>query len=79
MPLYKVQIRKCLASPKQSCRFEAEVGDTVLVRREDGSYFEAVVRAIPTPDRVTVTFEQGIHSIDKTIPVAEIAALVLGD
>jgi hypothetical protein len=72
----KINIKQCCHSPTQQYRFDAEIGDRVLIRRDDGSYVEAVIQDIPSPSNVTVMLIQGEQI---TIPVAEIAVLMLGN
>ena len=71
-----IRIKQCCHSPTQKYRFDAEIGDRVLIRNGDGTYVEAVIQAMPSAGNVAVTLTQGGQT---TIPVASIEILMLGD
>lgn len=71
-----IRIKQCCHSPTQQYRFDAEIGDRVLIRHDNGTYFEAVIQTVPSAGNVAVTLTQGGET---TIPVASIEILMIGD
>ncbi len=71
-----IRVKNCCHSTNQASRFDAIVGDHVLVRRDKDVYLEGVIHAIPSAGGVTVTLFQGDQI---TIAAADIAALIIED
>lgn len=71
-----IKVKNCCHSPKQTSRFDAVVGDHVLVRRNMGVYLGGVIHSIPSVGDVTVTLFQGDQI---TVTAADIAAIIIED
>jgi hypothetical protein len=75
----KINIKECCHSPSNSARFDAVVGDVVLIRRGEGVYVEAIIRAIPSPSHIIVADQHNAASGEKEVEISEIVALMLDD
>ena len=71
-----IKVKNCCHSTKQASRFDAVVGDHVLVRRDMDVYLGGVIHSIPSVGNVTVTLFQGDQI---TVTASDIAALIIED
>ena len=71
-----IKIKQCCHSSTQKYRFNAEIGDRVLIRCDDGNYIEATIQFISPDDNVTVTLMNGKKI---KIPAEKISVLMLND
>lgn len=74
-----IKVKECCHSPNSAVRYDAVVGDVLLIRRSDGMYVEATIRAIPSSLSVIVAELWDTESIEKEVSISEVAALMLGD
>ena len=74
----EIKVASCMASPHQTPRFRAIVGDTILVKI-NGTFHEAVIAAIGSPSSVTVEWSSFSASLPTEISNSLITALVLCD
>lgn len=74
-----IKVKECCHSPNRAVRYDAVVGDVLLIRRSDGMYVEATIRAIPSSLSVIVAELWDTESIEKEVSISEVAALMLGD
>lgn len=72
-----IHVKMCCSSLGQSVRFDAGVGDTVLIRQGD-YYLQAIINSILSPTQVTVYC---VSEPDKLLKVGldSIAAIFIGD
>lgn len=75
----KIKIKQCCHAPRSTVRFDAGSGDVVLLRHEDGTYYEATIKSITSGETLVVAFSLGVQEIEKEISTCEIKALMLGD
>ncbi len=75
----KVSVKQCCVRRDDDVRFDAGVGDTVLLRCTDGKYFEASIKTVMSNEALIVSYMDGANEIDKIISVLEVEALMLGD
>lgn len=76
--IQKIKIGKCCHSRSRQSRFDAEVGDIVLIR-EDSAYLEAKITAILSADLVAVSVAAGDSLDERKVPREAIIALMVGD
>jgi len=72
----KIRVKNCISPSDGAVRFQAEVGDLVLLSHRKGSYFEASILSIKSEDEVLVTFLDGANEVERYIPSSEIKALL---
>lgn len=75
----RIKINQCCHSPNRPYRFDAGTGDVVLLRHDDGTYYEATIKSIKSGETLVVVFSLGAQEIEKEISTDEIQALMLGD
>ena len=72
-----ISVKNCCHSTNHLPRFDAKIGDKVLIRKDE-RFYEAVIDSIPSATHVTV-----IYSHEPTQKVTEVAsgieALFVGD
>jgi hypothetical protein len=71
-----IRIKNCCHSTKHETRFDADVGDHVLIHRGNGVYLGGIIHSIPSSNGVTVELIQGGQI---TVTAAEISALPIED
>jgi hypothetical protein len=71
-----IRVKNCCHSPNKPDRFDAVVGDHVLVRRDAEVYFGGVIHSVPSAGSVTLTLHDGNQI---TVDTAAITALLVDD
>lgn len=70
-----IRVKNCCLAANATPRYEAKVGDELLIR--DGTkIFEATIVSVPSPNDVEVIVENGVR---KTMPIVSILTLMLSD
>lgn len=73
----RVRVKQCIAQHSNAVRYEAEVGDVVLLARGDHSHFEAKINAVRSEDMVVVAVLDGENEIEREIAVSDIHGLLV--
>lgn len=71
-----IRVKNCCHSTKQIVRFDADVGDHVLIHRGNGVYLGGVIHSILSANGVTVELIQGGLI---TVNAEEVSALFIED
>lgn len=74
-----IKIKECCHSSSNAVRFDAVVGDVVLIRCGEGVYTEVIIRAIPSSQYIIVADRYDAAPEEKKVAISEIVALMLGD
>lgn len=72
-----IKVTQCCSSSSQNPRFDAGVGDTVLVRKEDSTLYEATIKSIVSKDEIVIS--SLFEDVEKTIDIESVRALMLDD
>lgn len=75
----KIKISQCLHSPTKPASFEAGIGDTVLVRQKEKTYFEATITAISPSLPTVVMVVQADDPVERSVQVTDVVALMQGE
>lgn len=73
----RVPVKQCMSPPDRTPRFEAGVGDVVLLASGDHSFVEATIRSVKSADIVVVSVLEGPHEVEREIAVSVIYGLVV--
>lgn len=69
-----VRIKNCCLSTNQQPRFDAGIGDHVLIQCDEQSFMAGVIKSVSSTNNVTVALTNGNR---KTVSAVEIVALML--
>ena len=75
----KISVKQCCHSSSLKFRYEAGEGDNILLRNDDGTYFEATILTVKSANTLVVVISSGAKEIKKEISAKDIAVLMLGD
>lgn len=75
----KIHVKQCMTPRDRDARFEAGVGDVVLLSNGNRSYVEATIRSVKSDNAIIVTVVEGAHEIEREIPASAIEGLMLGN
>lgn len=75
----KIHVKHCMAPSDKAVRFEAGVGDVVLLANGNRSYVEATIRSVKSADTVIVTVLEGTHEMEREISASTIHGLMVGN
>jgi len=75
----KIKVKHCMLSPRHKARFEANVGDSVLLIDINNKYYSATINFIISKDIITVSFEVSDKIKIIEVTTDSIQALILGD
>lgn len=73
----KIRVKQCMTPRDCNARFEAGVGDVVLLSNGNRSYVEATIRMVKSADAVIVSVTEGTVEIEKEICTSAIEGLML--
>jgi len=74
----KIRVKQCMTPSDITARFEAEVGDVVLLSNGNRSYVEATIRSITSADAAVVAILEGAEEVQREIQTSDIHGLMLG-
>ena len=74
----KCHVKQCMAPSGRIVRFDAGVGDVVLLSNGNRSYVEATIRAIKSADVVVVSVLDGPNEVEREVSASAIHGLMLG-
>ncbi len=74
----RVHVKQCMTPSGKVVRFEAGVGDVVLLANGNRSYVEATIRSVKSANTVVVSVLEGLHEIEREISASAIHGLMVG-
>lgn len=74
----RIHVKQCLAPSDRTARFDAGVGDVVLLSNGNRTYVEATICSVKPNNVVVVSILDGPNETEREIPSSAIQAVVLG-
>ncbi|GIK45349.1 MAG: hypothetical protein BroJett012_12520 [Betaproteobacteria bacterium] len=74
----RIRVKQCMAPPGRTVRFEAGVGDVVLLANGNRSYVEATIRSVKSDEIIVVAVLEDTHEIEREISASLIQGIMIG-
>lgn len=73
----RIHVKQCLATSNRAARFDAGVGDVVLLSNGNRTYVEATICSVKSNNIVVVSMLEDSQEPEREISASEIQAVVL--